>query len=84
MPFKVFAVNEILTAADVNDYLAEQAIATFTNGTARDAAIATATHGQFAFLTSTNTLQYYNGASWEDFSAGGAGGFENSLLLMGG
>ncbi len=39
MPFKVFAAGEKLTAADVNDYLAEQAIATFSSAGARNSAI---------------------------------------------
>lgn len=73
MPFKVFAVNEILTAADVNDYLAEQAISTFSGTAQRAAAIGTPVAGQFAFLTDSNTLTFYNGtaAAWEEFSSGG-------------
>ena len=33
--FKVFAVGEVLTAADVNDYLMEQSISIFADSTAR-------------------------------------------------
>lgn len=84
MPFKVFAVNEILTAADVNDYLAEQAIAIFAGTAARGSAIGTPTTGQFTFITGTSSLEYWNGSSWTAFSGGAAGGAADALMLMGG
>ena len=82
MPFKVFAVNEILTAADVNDYLAQQAIATFAGTAERGSAIGTPVAGQFAFLTDTNTLTFYNGtaAAWEAFESGGGGNVANDSI----
>ena len=69
MPFKIFAVNEILTAADVNDYFAEQVISTFAGTAERGSAIGTPVAGQFAFLTDTNTLTFYNGtaAAWQNY-----------------
>ena len=48
--FKVFSVSEVLTAADVNDYLMEQSIGIFANSTARDAQITSPIEGQFAYL----------------------------------
>ena len=84
MPYKVWAVNEILTAADVNTYIGDQVISTFAGTAARESAIGTPVEGQFAFLEDTDTLTYYTGSSWIEFSAGGgAGGFENTFLLMG-
>jgi hypothetical protein len=83
MPFKVFAVNEILTAADVNDYLAEQSIATFSGTAERGSAIGTPVTGQFTFITGTSSLEYWNGSSWAAFSGGG-GGAADALMLMGG
>ena len=83
MPFKVFAVNEILTAADVNDFFAEQVISTFAGTAARGSAIGTPVAGQFAFLTDTNTLTFYNGtaSAWEEFTSGGATGADGAILL---
>jgi hypothetical protein len=65
--FKVFAVGEVLTAADVNDYLMEQSIGIFANSTARDAQITSPIEGQFCYLADSNVLQFYNGSSWSDF-----------------
>ena len=83
MPYKDFQVNEILTAADVNNFLMDQAIAVFADAAARDAAITSPTEGQHCFLSDTDALQYYTGSSW--VAAGGAegGGFETNFLLMG-
>ena len=83
MPYKVWAVNEILTAADMNTYVGDQVIVTVAGTAARATAIGTPVEGQFAFLEDTDTLTYYTGSSWIAFSAGGASGFENTFLLMG-
>jgi hypothetical protein len=48
MPFRIFAAGEVLTAANVNDYLAEQSISTFAGTAARSSAIASPSEGQFA------------------------------------
>ncbi len=65
--FKVFAVGEVLTAADVNDYLMEQSISIFADSTARDAQITSPIEGQFCYLADSNVLQLYNGSSWANF-----------------
>ena len=65
--FKVFAVGEVLTAADVNDYLMEQSIGIFANSTARDAQITSPIEGQFCYLADSNVLQFYNGSAWTNF-----------------
>ena len=69
--FKVFAVGEVLTAADVNDYLMEQSIGIFADSTARDAQITSPIEGQFCYLADTNVLQFYNGSAWTDFIGDG-------------
>jgi hypothetical protein len=65
--FKVFSVGEVLTAADVNDYLMEQSIGIFADSTARDAQITSPIEGQFCYLADSNVLQFYNGSSWASF-----------------
>jgi len=65
--FKVFSVGEVLTAADVNDYLMEQSIGIFADSTARDAQITSPIEGQFCYLADSNVLQFYNGSSWANF-----------------
>jgi len=44
----------------------QQAIAVFTDATAREAAIAVPVNGQFAYLTGTSNLTKYTGAAWEN------------------
>ena len=65
--FKVFAVSEVLTAADVNEYLMEQAVAVFANASARDSAISSPQNGQACFLLDSSTLQFYYSAAWNNF-----------------
>ena len=68
--FKVFSTGEVLTAADVNDYLMEQSIPIFANATARDAQITSPIEGQFCYLADSNVLMLYNG-SWANFIGDG-------------
>jgi len=65
--FKTFATGEVLTASDVNNYLMEQSICVFADGTARDAAITSPENGQFVFLTGSSTLQFYGSSTWNNF-----------------
>ena len=68
--FKVFSTGEVLTAADVNDYLMEQSIGIFANSTARDAQITSPIEGQFCYLADSDVLQLYT-SSWNDFIGAG-------------
>ena len=70
MPFKDFAAGDILTAADVDDYLMRQSVMTFDDSTQRGTAIGTAviTEGMVTYLKDTNALQYWDGSSWTDVS----------------
>lgn len=61
---KVFAANEVLTAADVNGYLMDQSVMVFADATARTAAIGTPTEGMVAYLQSDESLSKYNGSDW--------------------
>lgn len=65
--FKTFAVSEVLTAADVNNYLMEQAVAVFANSSARDSAISSPEDGQACFLLDSQTLQFYYSSAWNNF-----------------
>lgn len=69
--FKTFAVGEVLTASDVNDYLMEQVVGIYADATERDAQITSPIEGQFAYLSDTNALTYYNGTSWGNFIGDG-------------
>lgn len=79
---KVFVAGDVLTAADVNGYLMDQAVMVFADSTARDTAISSPSEGMFVYLSDTNALQYYDGAAWTPFTSGGAG-LQDIFFLMG-
>jgi len=81
--YRTFVSGEVLTAANVNGYLMEQAIMVFADATARDSAIAAPSEGMFVFLTGTDALQYYDGAAWTPFTSGGGAGLQDVFFLMG-
>lgn len=85
MGFKDFAVGEVLTSSDVDNFLMRQTVMVFDDSSARDTALAAVlVEGMFAFLKDADTLTFYDGTAWQAFSqGGGAGGFENTFLLMG-
>ena len=64
MAYKIFANGNPLQASELNVNLMQQAIAVFTDATARDAAISVPVNGQFAYLTGTSNLTKYTGAAW--------------------
>jgi hypothetical protein len=68
MPRKVFTSGEVLTAADVNSFLMNQAVMTFADAAARTSAIASPTEGMLTYLNSTDTFQFWTGAAWSNIS----------------
>ena len=64
MPFKTFVAGTEGLASDVNTYLMEQSVMTFTNGTARDDALPTPLEGRTCYLTASDHFQVYNGSAW--------------------
>lgn len=63
MPRKVFVAGEILTAADVQEYLADQSVMTFASSAARGSAIGTAVEGMVTYLEDTDQLEVYGGTA---------------------
>ena len=71
MPIKTFLQGDILTADEVNQFLMDQVVVVFADAAARDNAFGGAgepvlTEGRFCYLSSTNSVQYYDGAQWQD------------------
>jgi hypothetical protein len=64
MPKKTFSAGDILTAADVNTFLMNQAVMTFADSTARGSAIGTAVEGMLTYLEDTNAYEYWNGSAY--------------------
>jgi hypothetical protein len=64
MPRKVFVAGEILTAADVNTNLMDQAVMVFDDSAARGSAIPTPSEGMVTYLKDTNQVQAYDGSAF--------------------
>jgi hypothetical protein len=67
MPFKEFVAGTPALASDINTYLMEQSVMTFTNAAARDAALPTPNEGMVVYLTASDHFQVYNGSAWVTF-----------------
>jgi hypothetical protein len=89
MPRKVFTPGEVLAAADVNEFLQDQAIMTFAGTAARGSAIGTATEGMVTYLADSDTFEFFDGSSFVPLAteaptidylviAGGGGGSSRS------
>jgi hypothetical protein len=61
---KTFTAGDVLTAAQVQGYLQDQAVMVFAGTAARSSAIATPSEGMFAVMTDTDQLTYYTGTDW--------------------
>lgn len=63
---KVFAAGEVLTAANVQGYLQDQAVMVFDDATDRSTVLGTAVaEGMTTYLKDVNTVQVYDGTSWK-------------------
>lgn len=62
--FKTWVDGDILTAADVNTYLMEQAVMVFATATARTTALPTPSEGMVSYLSDSNVVEVYTGAAW--------------------
>lgn len=63
--YKLFAVGEVLTAADVNTYLQQQTVMVFASAAARTTALSgVLAEGMVSYLKDTDVVEIYTGASW--------------------
>lgn len=61
---KVFQAATVLTAADVNNFLMDQAVMVFAGTAARGSAIGTATEGMVTYLEDSDSIQVYT-TDWQ-------------------
>lgn len=80
-----FVNGQTLPASRVQDYLMNQSVMVFVNDAARTSALyGTVTQGMLTFLTSTNSLEYYDGSAWQPVATAPAGTKNlDQFLLMG-
>lgn len=70
--WKDWAVNEIVTADDFQNYVQDQVVQVYAGTAARSTALGSAVaEGMISYLSDTNTLQYYSGSAWVDVSSPG-------------
>jgi hypothetical protein len=63
--YKLFATGDVLTAAQVNTFLMEQAVMRFADSAARNTALSgVLAEGMVSYLQDTNSLEVYDGSDW--------------------
>jgi hypothetical protein len=68
--YKLFNTGDVLTAAQVNTYLQEQAVMVFADAAARTTALSgVLAEGMMSYLKSTDSVEVYNGSAWVAVSA---------------
>ena len=84
---RTFNAGNVLTAAQVQGFLQDQAIMVFAGTAARGSVITSPSEGMFTYLKDTDALEYYGGTAlgWVPFTSGGGGGagFQDIFMLMG-
>jgi hypothetical protein len=82
--FREFVAGEVLDENEINDYLM-QGVLVFAGTAARGSAITAPVEGQFSFLKDSDSVEFFDGSQWVEFSvsptdfeyliiAGGGGG----------
>lgn len=63
--YKLFNTGDVLTAAQVNTYLQEQAVMRFATTAARTTALSgVLSEGMVTYIDATDSLEFYNGSAW--------------------
>lgn len=62
--FKVWASDDVLSAADMNSYLMEQVIPVFASNAVRSGAILAPTEGQMSYREDGDIYEFWNGSAW--------------------
>lgn len=70
--YKTFTAGQILTAAEVNTYLMQQSVLFFSSTAARTSAIPSPFDGLVSYISSTDTLEIYDGTNWQVMGTTGA------------
>lgn len=65
---RTFVAGEVLTAANVQNYLQDQAVMVFGGTAARASAIPTPSEGMVTYQTDTDQLTYYDGTNWDQLA----------------
>lgn len=69
---KTWAADDVLTAADLNDYLMDQAVVVFANASVRASALLAPETGMLTYRVDGGVYEYYTGSAWSQINAGSA------------
>lgn len=61
---KVWAADEVLAAADLQDYIQDQVVFVYNSASARTSGILAPSEGMVSYLKDTNLLYVFDGSSW--------------------
>ena len=85
--FREFVTGEVLTAANVDDFLMKQSVQKYADAAARDAALGTAVaggnalrEGMVAWLDDTNSVIAYDGTAWNPVGAEPPAGIGSNVV----
>jgi hypothetical protein len=70
---KTWATDDILTAVDLNGYLADQVTMVFASSAARTAGITFPSEGMVTYLSDSNSLWHYTGTTWVNIPTAAVG-----------
>jgi hypothetical protein len=70
---KTWATDDILTAVDLNGYLADQVTMVFASAATRTAGIASPSEGMVTYLSDSNSLWHYDGSTWVNIPTAAVG-----------
>ena len=63
--YHLFSTGEVLTAANVNDYVMKQTVMVFASAAARTTALSgVLREGMISYRTDSHITEYYNGSAW--------------------
>ena len=67
--WKAWAIAEVVEASDFQSYIQDQVVQVYADSGARGSALGTAvSEGMLAYLNDTDSLEYYDGSSWQSVS----------------
>ena len=80
--FREFVTGEVLTSANVNNFLMKQSVMVFATTAARTAALgAEVAEGMLSYNVAAQRLEFYDGTAWGAVAAPSA--FNDLFFLMG-
>jgi len=69
MAFKTWTIGDVLTASDMNSYVAYQTVSIYGSSAIRGTGIPSGTAGQPSYLTDSKRVETYDGTNWQPLPA---------------